>query len=62
MKGRSVPDRAWQELAWSAEPDRGGKGSVRQCRARRDKVEPGWVDNGRAGKEGRDRWTVQSQA
>ena len=24
----------WQDLAWSAEPDRGGKGSVKECRAR----------------------------
>ena len=24
----------WQDLAWSAEPDRDGKGSVKECRAR----------------------------
>ena len=24
----------WQDLTWSAEPDRGGKGSVKECRAR----------------------------
>ena len=24
----------WQDLAWSAEPDRGGKGSVKECMAR----------------------------
>ena len=41
MKGRSVPDRAGQDLAWSAEPDRGGKGSVRQFRARQDSKYPG---------------------
>ena len=33
MKSRSVPDRAGQDLAWSADPDRDGKCSVRQCRA-----------------------------
>ena len=36
-KGWSVSDRAGQDLAWlawSAEPDRAGKGSVRECRAR----------------------------
>ena len=32
----SAPGRLrkfWQDLAWSAEPDRGGKGSVKECRA-----------------------------
>ena len=26
--------KIWQDLAWWTEPDRGGKGSVRQCRTR----------------------------
>ena len=31
--------KIWHALAWSAKPDRGGKGSVRECRARQDRVE-----------------------
>ena len=48
--------KTWQDLAWSAEPDRRDrKGSVRECRARQDRVEPGWVDHGRIDRVGRDR-------
>ena len=54
-KGRSVPNRAGQDLAWSAEPDRGGKGNVRQCRDMHDMVNPGWVCHGTIGREGRGR-------
>ena len=43
---------AGQDLTWAAEPDRGRKGSVRQCRARQDKIEPGGVDHGRTGSVG----------
>ena len=32
MKGRSLPDGDGKDLRWSAEPDRSGKVSVRQCR------------------------------
>ena len=39
----------------SAEPDRGGKGSVRQCRGMQDKVDPCWVGHDRIGRVGRDR-------
>ena len=54
MKGRSLPDGAGKDLRCSAEPDRSGKGSVRQCRARWDRVEPGWVVHDRIGRVGRD--------
>ena len=50
----NVSRGAGQDLAWAAEPDRGRKGSVRQCRARQDKIEPGWVDHGRTGSVGRN--------
>ena len=43
----NVSRRAGQDLAWAAAPDRGRNGSVRQSRARQDKIEPGWVDHGR---------------
>ena len=52
-KSWSVPDRAGQDLAWSlrsAEPDRGGKDSVRECRTRlHDRLcqRRAWKDTGK---------------
>ena len=54
-KGRLGPNRAGQDLAWSTEPDRGGKGSVRQWRGRQGRVDSDWVSHGRIGRVGRDR-------
>ena len=45
-----MTNRAGQDMACSAEPDRGGKGSVRQRRARQDRVDPGWVGQDRMGR------------
>ena len=54
-KGRSVPNRAGQDLAWSTESDRGGKCSVKAVQGQQDRVDPGWVGHGRIGRVGRDR-------
>ena len=37
-------------------PGRGGKGSERQCRARQDSVDPGWVGHSKIGRVRRE-WT-----
>ena len=52
----NVSRGARQDLAWAAEPDRGRKGSVRQCRARQSETEqhqsaPGEAEKDRAGRQ-----------
>ena len=51
------------DKTWHGQQNRTGAGRavIRQCRARQDKIEPGWVDHGRTGSVGRN-WACSCKA